>query len=95
MNFSKANSLGELEDGIYYIKKIKDGYQAKFLYSKLEDLPKAMKASSFEQVRYKIAKCIAFYLAREEYEELTTQEIMDIIQYAYCTYGDKDKCDLK
>lgn len=56
---SKFKTVKYLKDGIWFIKTMEDGHEARFLAEKIEDLPTAMKRAELEPYRYEIASNIA------------------------------------
>lgn len=66
-------------EGIWVIRKIKDGNHYKYEGEKIEDLPKIMTRASFEPYKNKIYKKL--FKCEDEcgWTELSAKEIMEII----------------
>lgn len=66
-------------EGIWVIRKIKDGCHFRFEGEKLEDLPEIMLRASFEPYRGVIYKALYKCEDDEGFVTLTAKEIMEII----------------
>jgi len=73
----KIEYPGDIKEGIWSIRKIKDGTRAAFLVGNLEDLPKAMTLAQLEPYRAEIGRRLLKFEGVEDrvctiYELITT-----------------------